>query len=165
MWSADHIISHNKQLLKIITFQRFFYILLIRKEMLCLSFPSGVFSPIVCFSNTFSRYCKTMLFGMAVYDRISSNKLRKRLWKMLSTYMIKASLSPSNACDGITFTGRWVNELKKEEREESIVRHGVSLFTDCSITVGRKTIKHKATLFCLQVSVPLGPDPFTIDPG
>lgn len=47
-----------------------------------------------------------MLFGMEVYDRISSEKLKKSMWKMLSTYMMKASLSPSNACDGITFTGR-----------------------------------------------------------
>jgi len=43
---------------------------------------------------------------MEVYDRISSKKLRESLRKMLSTYMMKASLSPSNACDGITFTGR-----------------------------------------------------------
>lgn len=77
--------------------------------------------------------------------------------------MMKASRSPSNACDAITFTGRWVNDLKKEEREERIVRRGVSLFTDCTITVGRKPKKHKAALFRLQFSIPLGPDPFTID--
>lgn len=132
------------------------------KEMLCLSFPSGLcfFSPIVCFSNTFSHYCEKMLFGMEVCDRMSNEKLRKNLWKMLSTYMMKASLSPSNACDGITFTGRWVNDLKKEEREERIVRHGLSLVTDCTITVGRKTKKH---IICLRFSVPLGPDPSTID--
>lgn len=144
-------------------FKRIFYILLIRKEMLCLSFPSEFFSPIVYFSNTFSHYCIKMFFGIAIYDRIYSKKLRKSLWKVLSTYMMKASLSPSNACDGITFTGKWVNDLKKEEREERTVRHRDSLFTDCTITVGRKPKKHKATLFRLQFSVSLGPDPFTID--
>lgn len=74
--------------------------------MLRLSFPSVFFSPIVHGSNTFSCYCKNMLFWMEVYDGNSSKKLRKSLWKMLSTYMMKASLSPSNACDGITFIGR-----------------------------------------------------------
>lgn len=154
MWSV-------KQLQKVISFQRIFYIRFIRKEMLCYLSPVS-FSPILCFSNTFSHYCKKILFGMEVYDRISSEKLRKSLWKILSTYMMKASLSPSNACDGITFTGRWVNNLKKEEREEGIVRHRVSLFTDCTIMVGRKTKKHKAILFHPQFFVPLESDPLTI---
>lgn len=132
-------------------FERFFRVLLMRKEMLFLSFPSAFFSAIICFSNTFPHYCEKMLFGMEFCDRISSKKLRKSLQKTLSTYMMKASLSPSNACDGITFTGRWVNDLKKkEEREERIVRPGVSLFAGCTISGGRKTIKRNATLLlCL----------------
>lgn len=125
---------------------------------LCIFF----FSPKVVFSNTFLHYCKKTLFVMEVYDRTSSKTLRKSLWKMLWTYMMKASLSPSNACDGITFTGRWVNDLKKKEkREERIVRHEVSFFTDC--TLHKETVKLQVTLFCLQFFVPLGLDPFITD--
>lgn len=155
MWSLT-------QLLKIIPCQRTFYMQPIRKEMLHLSFPRGFFSPIVCGSNTFSCYCKKMLFQMEVYDGNSSKKLRKSLWKM-STYMMKASLSPSNACDGITFIGRWVNDLEKEEREERTVRHGFSSFTGCPVHWAGKQTSIKPLYFACSSLYLWAPDPFTID--
>lgn len=51
---------------------------------------------------------------------------------------------------------------KKKEGGKACKAWGFLVY-NCTITVGRKPIKHNATLFFSQFSVPLGPDQFVID--